>query len=201
MAVKECLLCRDLAACVALVTSVAFPDRLWEIVNIPILTTSHDNSVACVVVNGRPLWSVCLCLLASETAGGLYNPVSVKGSPITGATTVNSTTRVVIARACVRVRALQKHMVYADRAQFRLIVSILSHFFSAGQREEALKQKGEIASELATLRDDLGKRPVKPHRQLDELFIFLYTQIVSGCRRTYRVSGSFSISADMAGLL
>lgn len=99
MGVKECLPCRNLAACVALVTtSVAFPNSLWEIVNIPILMTSHDNFVASVVVNDSPLCSVCS--LASETAGGLYNPVSVKGSQITGATTVNSTARVVIACVC-----------------------------------------------------------------------------------------------------
>lgn len=68
--------------------------------NIPVLMTSHDNFVAYVVVNGGALWSVC-----SET-GGLYNPVSVRGSQITGATTVNSTVGVVI--VCVYARTHYK---------------------------------------------------------------------------------------------
>lgn len=122
MAVKECLPCRNLAACVALVTTfVAFPNRLWDIVNIPILMASHDNFVASVVVKDSPLWSVC-----SETAGGLYNPVSVKGSQITGATTVNSTARVVI----VCVFGTTNHTVYANRTQFCLILFQCSLPFS-----------------------------------------------------------------------
>lgn len=86
----------------------------------------------------------------------------------------------------------KSHTILSD------FVSILSPFFSAGQREEAMKQKGEISSELANLRDELGKRPVKPHKQFDVSVSFLFSYRLSGC---HRVSGSFSISADTAGLL
>lgn len=102
----------------------------------------------------------------------------------------------------MRARTTKAHSLCKSHTVLSDFVSILSHFFSAGQREEAMKQKGEIASELATLRDELGKRPVKPHKQLDSSMSFLFSYRLRRLWMSmYHVSGSFSISADMAGLL